>query len=44
VDAGQLGRAQRGVSPISAPDPSTMLITPGGRPACSSSFIRKYVE
>ena len=21
-----------------------MLITPGGRPACSSSFIRKYVE
>ena len=31
-------------SPISAPDPSTMLITPGGRPAASSSFIRKYVE
>src|SRR3954447_21705443 len=28
-------------SPISAPEPYTRLITPGGRPASSYSFIRK---
>ena len=27
--------------PIAEPGPSTMLITPGGRPASSNIFIRK---
>src|SRR6059058_356020 len=31
-------------SPISAPEPYTRLITPGGKPACSKSFIRKCAE
>src|SRR5262245_15647832 len=31
-------------SPISDPEPYTRLITPGGRPASSNSFIRKCAE
>src|SRR2546423_15600818 len=31
-------------SPTSAPEPYTRLITPGGRPASSKSFIRKCAE
>src|SRR5436305_3040054 len=31
-------------SPTSAPEPYTRLITPGGSPASSKSFIRKYAE
>src|SRR5438874_207661 len=31
-------------SPIWAPLPKTRLITPGGRPASSSSFIVQYAE
>src|SRR5882672_6518705 len=37
------GLARAG-SPISAPDPYTRLMTPGGRPAASKSFIRKCAE
>ncbi len=29
-------------SPTSPPEPTTRLITPGGRPAASSSFMMKY--
>src|SRR5919201_847438 len=31
-------------SPISEPDPYTRLITPGGSPASSYSFISQYAE
>ena len=31
-------------SPIVAPGPCTRLITPGGRPASSSSFIVQYAD
>src|ERR687884_48795 len=31
-------------SPIAAPEPYTRLITPGGRPASSYSFISQYAE
>src|SRR5919204_3744417 len=34
----------RTASPISAPLPKTRLITPGGRPASSRSFIVQYAE
>ena len=40
MDAGQVGRASA-TSETAIPSPVTMLMTPGGRPASSSSRIRK---
>src|SRR3954452_12167412 len=37
-------RGEREGAPISEPEPYTRLITPGGRPASSKSFIRKWAE